>query len=29
MEDKTLKTELPGYNDYTQKVKYRLIPSIW
>jgi len=29
MEDKTLKNELPGYNDYTQKVKYRLVPFIW
>lgn len=29
MEDKTLKTELPGYNDYAQRVKYRLIPYIW
>jgi protein-S-isoprenylcysteine O-methyltransferase Ste14 len=29
MEDKTLKTELPGYNDYAQKVRYRLIPYIW
>lgn len=29
MEDKTLKTELPGYNDYTKKVKYRLLPFVW
>jgi protein-S-isoprenylcysteine O-methyltransferase Ste14 len=28
MEDKTLKNELPGYCDYAQKVKYRLIPFI-
>ena len=29
MEDKTLKNELPGYIDYAQRVKYRLIPYIW
>lgn len=29
MEDKTLQRELPGYVEYTQKVRYRLIPGIW
>lgn len=29
LEDKTLKKELPGYLEYSQKVKYRLIPGIW
>jgi protein-S-isoprenylcysteine O-methyltransferase Ste14 len=28
-EEKLLKTELKGYVEYTQKVKYRLIPFIW
>lgn len=28
-EEDFLKCELPGYGDYTQKVKYRLIPFIW
>lgn len=28
-EEKTLLEELPGYREYTQKVKYRLIPEIW
>ena len=29
LEDKTLLTELPGYREYAQKVRYRLIPGIW
>lgn len=29
LEDKTLQKELPGYKDYTKKVKFRLIPGIW
>lgn len=29
LEDKTLKEELPGYKDYTQKVRFRLIPGVW
>jgi protein-S-isoprenylcysteine O-methyltransferase Ste14 len=29
LEDKTLQEELPGYKEYTKKVKYRLIPGIW
>ena len=28
-EEKLLKSELKGYNEYTQKVKYRLIPFVW
>jgi protein-S-isoprenylcysteine O-methyltransferase Ste14 len=29
LEDKTLKNELPGYTEYAEKVKYRLIPGVW
>ncbi|HOF03830.1 MAG TPA: isoprenylcysteine carboxylmethyltransferase family protein, partial [Atribacterota bacterium] len=29
LEDQTLLSELEGYKEYTQKVKYRLIPFIW
>jgi protein-S-isoprenylcysteine O-methyltransferase Ste14 len=29
LEDKTLQEELPGYKEYAQKVRYRLIPGIW
>jgi len=28
-EEKVLAKELPGYKDYTRKVKYRLIPFVW
>ena len=28
-EEKLLKKELPGYEEYTERVKYRLIPLIW
>jgi protein-S-isoprenylcysteine O-methyltransferase Ste14 len=28
-EDDMLKKELPGYEQYTNKVKYRLIPGVW
>jgi len=28
-EDKTLQAELAGYRDYTERVRYRLIPGIW
>jgi len=28
-EEEVLLRELPGYREYTQKVKYRLIPGIW
>jgi protein-S-isoprenylcysteine O-methyltransferase Ste14 len=29
LEDKTLKEELPGYREYAQKVRFRLIPGVW
>ena len=29
MEDRMLQEELPGYREYTQKVRYRLFPGIW
>jgi protein-S-isoprenylcysteine O-methyltransferase Ste14 len=29
LEDQTLQDELPGYRDYTQRVRYRLIPRIY
>lgn len=29
LEDKTLHDELPGYAEYAQNVKYKLIPLIW
>lgn len=29
LEDETLQAELPGYREYTQKVRYRLLPGIW
>jgi protein-S-isoprenylcysteine O-methyltransferase Ste14 len=28
-EDQTLQSELAGYREYTQEVKYRLIPGVW
>jgi len=28
-EEKVLREELEGYQEYTQKVKYRLIPGLW
>ena len=28
-EEKTLRAELPGYTDYTQRVKYRWVPGVW
>lgn len=28
-EDRILYEELPGYREYTKKVKYRLVPFIW
>jgi protein-S-isoprenylcysteine O-methyltransferase Ste14 len=28
-EEKLLVRDLPGYADYTQKVRYRLIPGVW
>ncbi len=29
LEDRTLTDELPGYQQYTQQVRYRLIPGVW
>jgi protein-S-isoprenylcysteine O-methyltransferase Ste14 len=29
LEDKTLQAELPGYVDYTQHTRYRLLPGVW
>jgi protein-S-isoprenylcysteine O-methyltransferase Ste14 len=29
IEDRTLKNELEGYNDYTNQVRYRLLPGVW
>jgi protein-S-isoprenylcysteine O-methyltransferase Ste14 len=29
LEERTLRAELPGYADYTQRVKYRWVPGVW
>ncbi len=29
LEDRMLQAELPGYQDYVRKVRYRLVPGIW
>lgn len=29
LEDRTLLAELPGYRDYAQRVRYRLVPGVW
>ncbi len=29
LEDKTLQEELPGYKEYTETVRFRLIPRVW
>ncbi|MFX6334964.1 hypothetical protein ABTF54_20065, partial [Acinetobacter baumannii] len=29
LEDRTLQEELPGYKDYSKKVRFRLLPGIW
>ena len=29
MEDRTLRTELPGYSEYAARVPYRLVPGVW
>lgn len=29
LEDKTLQAELPGYKDYAERVRYRLLPGVW
>jgi protein-S-isoprenylcysteine O-methyltransferase Ste14 len=28
-EERVLHRDLPGYTEYTQRVKYRLIPYVW
>ena len=29
LEDRTLQTELPGYKEYAERVRYRLLPGVW
>jgi protein-S-isoprenylcysteine O-methyltransferase Ste14 len=29
LEDKTLREELPGYDEYAQQTRHRLLPAIW
>ncbi len=29
LEDRTLRAELPGYAEYAQRVRYRLVPGVW
>jgi protein-S-isoprenylcysteine O-methyltransferase Ste14 len=29
LEDRTLQAELPGYAEYAERVRYRLLPGIW
>jgi protein-S-isoprenylcysteine O-methyltransferase Ste14 len=29
LEDRTLHAELPGYGDYAEKTRYRLLPGVW
>jgi protein-S-isoprenylcysteine O-methyltransferase Ste14 len=29
LEDRTLQNELPGYEEYAQRVRYRLLPGVW
>ncbi|MEQ9143082.1 MAG: hypothetical protein RLO08_01865 [Parvibaculaceae bacterium] len=29
LEDRTLLDELPGYREYAQRVRYRLIPGVY
>ncbi|HZH18263.1 MAG TPA: isoprenylcysteine carboxylmethyltransferase family protein [Archangium sp.] len=29
LEDRTLQRELPGYTEYTQRTRYRLVPGLW
>jgi len=29
LEDRTLQEELPGYRQYAQSVRYRLVPGLW
>lgn len=29
LEDRVLQNELPGYKEYADRVRYRLIPGVW
>jgi protein-S-isoprenylcysteine O-methyltransferase Ste14 len=29
LEDRTLREELPGYEQYAEKTRYRLLPGVW
>jgi protein-S-isoprenylcysteine O-methyltransferase Ste14 len=29
LEDRTLRQELPGYSDYAEQVRFRLLPGVW
>ena len=29
LEDRTLRAELPGYEEYTARTRYRLLPGVW
>ncbi len=29
LEDKALRKELPGYEEYARRVRYRLLPGVW
>ncbi len=29
LEDRTLHEELPGYTEYAQETRYRLVPGLW
>jgi protein-S-isoprenylcysteine O-methyltransferase Ste14 len=29
LEDRTLQEELPGYREYAERVRYRLVPGVW
>jgi protein-S-isoprenylcysteine O-methyltransferase Ste14 len=29
LEDRTLRAELPGYAEYAQQVRWRLLPGVW
>jgi len=29
LEDRTLQEELPGYTEFAQQTRYRLLPGVW
>jgi protein-S-isoprenylcysteine O-methyltransferase Ste14 len=29
LEDRSLIAELPGYQEYAEQVRYRLVPGLW